>query len=597
MRCLRLLAPIFFVLIPSLLAQSIRAAKTDPSPSSNSSVPAASVVSSNSQGPILAALGKHNSGYWIHPSAQGFRGENSGLAHAAGMQDPSVIDPWIQQAMLTASDAEEADNFGISVAVDGNTAVVGAYERNGFQGAAYVFVANGDGTWSQQAELTASDGGMGDFFGWSVAVSGNTVVVGAFCHPSGTFTCFNPGPGAAYVFVRNGTTWSQQAELTASDGVANDCFGFSVAVSGGTAVVGAFDHNADRGAAYVFAQDGTTWSQQAELTASDGAVDNSFGWSVAVSGNIAVVGADYHAVGSNPYQGAAYVFVQNGSTWSQQAELTASDGVAWDRFGFSVGVSGSTAVVGAFCHPAKLDCDTPGPGAAYVFVANGDGTWSQQAELTASDGMPGDMLGYSIGISGSTIVAGAQTYPVGSNQGQGTVYIFGQDGSTWSQQAELTGAVPTASQLGLSVAVSGSTVLAGANGYSVGSNLTGAAFVFGSSGPLYTLSPSPSSVSFLLGSQSTATITITPYNGFSGNVLFSTAGLPGEMTAEFSPNPSSTSTTMTLTASPFASPRAATVTVIGTSGNLTQTTTLTLRPTRKKRQPGCANHRQHCPVW
>ncbi len=184
--------------------------------------------------------------------------------------------------------------------------------------------------WTQQPELTASDGAMLDEFGWSVAVSGGTAIVGAYGHTVGS----NADQGAAYVFVQSGTTWTQQAELTASDGAAGDSFGYSVAVSGGTAVVGAPTHligdNVDQGAAYVFVQSGTTWTQQQELTASDGAGGDEFGSSVAVSGGTAVVGAYAHTVGSNADQGAAYVFVQSGTTWTQQQELTASDGAADD---------------------------------------------------------------------------------------------------------------------------------------------------------------------------------------------------------------------------------------------------------------------------
>jgi hypothetical protein len=149
----------------------------------------------------------------------------------------------------------------------------------------------------------------------------------------------------------------KRTKLTASDGATDDQFGHSVAVSDSTAVVGAHGHNSATGAAYVFVRSGTTWSQQAELTASDATAGDDFGWSVAVSGSTAVVGAQYR----NAETGAAYVFVRSGATWSQQAQLTASDGATNAYFGFSVAVSGSTAVVGAYGHNS-------GTGAAYVFV-------------------------------------------------------------------------------------------------------------------------------------------------------------------------------------------------------------------------------------
>ncbi len=264
----------------------------------------------------------------------------------------------VVQQKLTASDAASENFFGFSVAVSGSTAVVGAYAKNSGTGAAYVFVRSGS-TWTQQAELTASDAVSGDVFGHSVAVSGSTVVVGAQNK--------NSTAGAAYVFVRSGSTWTQQAELTASDAASGDLFGFSVAVSGSIVVVGAPIKNSDRGAAYVFGQSGSTWTQQQELTASDAASCDHFGWSVSASGSTAVVGAPCKNSGT----GAAYVFVQSGSTWTQQAELTASDAVSYEDFGDSVAVSGSTVVVGA-------EGKNSGTGAAYVFVQSGS-TWTQQA--------------------------------------------------------------------------------------------------------------------------------------------------------------------------------------------------------------------------
>jgi hypothetical protein len=390
-----------------------------------------------------------------------------------------------QQAELTASDGAASDGLGRSVAVDGSTIVVGAPYHpylypNWGPGAAYVFVESG-GTWTQRAELTASDGASRDQFGISVAVSGTTVVVGAPQHTAGS----NQYPGAAYVFVESGGTWSQQAELSVSDGGGD--FGWSVAVSGSTVLVGddgqTVGSNAQQGAAYVFVESAGTWSQQAELTASDGAFFDQFGISVAVSGGTAVVGANLHTVGSNTNQGSAYVFVESGGTWSQQAELTASDGAKYDNFGWSVAVSGGTAVVGADGHTASSPYNA-GQGAAYVFVESG-GTWSQQGELTASDGKVGDDFGASVAISGGTAVVGADRQPVSGpgNPGPGAAYVFVESGGTWSQQSELTASDGSASDnFGASVAVSGSMAVVGAFEHTVGSNRQqGATYVFGSS--------------------------------------------------------------------------------------------------------------------
>ncbi len=227
---------------------------------------------------------------------------------------PVTVDPWIQQQELTAADGARDDVFGYSVAVSGNTVIIGAAGKtignNSGQGAAYVFTCSATPcTWTQQQELTASDGASGDVFGTRVAVSGATAVIGA---PGN-----NSLQGAAYVFTCSGTpcTWTQQQELTAADGASRDEFGTRVAVSGNTVIIG---NNSSQGAAYVFTCSGTpcTWKvrpwwpfrtrklQQQELTAADGARGDEFGYSVAVSGNTAIIGAAY----KNSYQGAAYVF-------------------------------------------------------------------------------------------------------------------------------------------------------------------------------------------------------------------------------------------------------------------------------------------------
>ncbi len=364
----------------------------------------------------------------------------------------------VQQAELTATPANAGAELGYSVAISGDIAVVGApgdkVGANRSQGAAYVFVRSG-ATWTQQARLTAADGAEGDEFGTSVAISGDTVVVGASFATVGT----NTYQGAAYVFVRSGATWTQQAKLTAGDGGGGDQFGTSVAISGDTAVVGAPGHGggASSGAAYVFVCDATSWSQQAELTVDDGSGNDQFGSAVAISGDTAVVGANLETVGSNPEQGAAYVFVRSGTTWSQQAKLTDEDGASSDQFGYSVAIYGDTAVVGAL---ATTVGTTEDEGAAYVFVRSGT-TWSQQAQLSAADGQSDDWFGCSVGISGDTVVVGAVMDGVGTNFEQGSAYLYLDNGTTWSQQAKLTASNGAQWDRFGSVAISADTVAAG----------------------------------------------------------------------------------------------------------------------------------------
>jgi uncharacterized protein (DUF2345 family) len=215
---------------------------------------------------------------------------------------------WKKQATLTPSGGTAGD-FGSSVALSGSTAVIGATGKNSFTGAAYVFVRSGT-SWKQQAKLSASDGAAGDVFGSSVAISGSTAVIGARSANS---------VGAAYVFVRSGTTWSQQAKLTASHRTVG-AFGSSVAVHGSTALVGDPVGPLQRGAAYVFVRAGSTWSRQAKLPASNATECESFASSVALSRSTALIGAP----GKKYNAGAAYVFARSKTAWPRQAKLTAS---------------------------------------------------------------------------------------------------------------------------------------------------------------------------------------------------------------------------------------------------------------------------------
>ena len=432
----------------------------------------------------------------------------------AGARYPLVVDPFAQQAKLTASDGTSHDFFGVSVALssDGNTALVGARAKNSGQGAAYVFTRS-SGSWTQQQELTASDGAAFDFFGTSVALSsdGNTALVGARTKTVGG----NSAQGAAYVFTRSSGSWTQQQELTASDGAANDAFGASVALSsdGNTALVGAYGKtvggNSFQGAAYVFTRLSGSWTQQQELTASDGAANDAFGFSVALSsdGNTALVGAYVKTVGGNSFQGAAYVFTRLSGSWTQQQELTASDGATFDLFGSSVALSsdGNTALVGAV---SKTIGGNSAQGAAYVFTRS-SGSWTQQQELTASDGAVSDTFGSSVALSsdGNTALVGASNKTVGGNSAQGAAYVFTRSSGSWTQQQELTASDGATGDLfGVSVALSsdGNTALVGA--YEKNS-AQGAAYVFGQgTAPLITSAPG---TTLTVGMPGTFTVTTT----------------------------------------------------------------------------------------
>ena len=329
---------------------------------------------------------------------------------------------WLEQAKLTASDGAAQDEFGVSVAIDGDTVVVGvhdAYIGYSGQGTAYVFVRSGT-TWVEQQKLTASDGSPFNRFGHSLAISGDSLVVGAFLSNVGS----NTDQGAAYVFVRSGTTWVEQQKLTASDGAAYDVFGHNVAIDGDTVVVGAIKGdgaNTDQGSAYVFVRSGTTWVEQQKLTASDGATNDWFGNGVTISEDSLVAGAPTADVGDNTDQGAAYFFVRSGTTWVEQQKLTSTDGASGDRFGESVDISGDSLVASAWLDDVGAISDQ---GSAYVFVRSGT-DWLEQTKLSASDGAYAEMFGYSaLAIYGNLVVVGARQDSVGINQYQGSAYVY-----------------------------------------------------------------------------------------------------------------------------------------------------------------------------
>ncbi len=405
---------------------------------------------------------------------------------------PLRIDPFVQEAELTASRGEADDRLGVSVAVAGDTIVVGAPDRkvgeNKEQGVAYVFTvpASGWANAKQIAELTANGGEEKELFGRSVAIAGNTIVVGAPFRKVGA----NAMQGEAYVFVKPTSGWAgplhQIARLTAEGGEAGEDLGESVAVSGETAIVGAPSRSEKHGAAYVFVMAPGGWAnatQTAELTAKGGEKEDELGYSVAVSGDTIVAGAFGHMVGSNEKQGAAYVFLPAAGGWepdmTQTAELTVSGGEAKEGFGESVAVAGATVVVGA---PSRSEKQ----GAAYVFAmpASGwAGSLTQTAELTAKGGEKEDELGQSVAISGDTVVAGAPHRKVGANEQQGAAYVFVMGPGGWANATQT--AEPSAGNggakdhLGEAVAVSGDTVLAGAPAHEVGEHEEqGAAYVF-----------------------------------------------------------------------------------------------------------------------
>jgi hypothetical protein len=384
---------------------------------------------------------------------------------AAQARYPVRIDPLIETTELTASDGATGDYLGGSVAVSGNTIVAGAPTHkvgsNPNQGELYVFEEQGSG-WKQTAELTAEDGALDTEIGTAVAVSENTIVAGA----SGR----DEERGAAYVFERSGgSSWTQVAELTASDAVRYDRLGFSVAIAGDVVVAGAPVHKvgseAGAGAVYVFEKPGAGWKtgvQSAELTASDASMDDELGYAVAASGDTIFAGAANYRNGRGDSAGAVYVYEKPGSGWAngpQTAKLSASDGVLGDTLGAALAASGESVVASA---PFHKDGSGSAHGAAYVFErpASGWANGTQTAELTPSDGDNVHSFGFSVALSGETIVVGSP-----AELGLGSLYLFGKPSSHWENAAEPRTYPPpsgvTGADIGWSAALSGATLASG----------------------------------------------------------------------------------------------------------------------------------------
>lgn len=339
---------------------------------------------------------------------------------------------------ITSDDGEADDRFGWSLAIDGDTAVVGAYLNDHIasgSGAAYVFVKNGI-TWTQQAKLTVSDTAANRWFGYAVAISGETIAVGG---------------RDTYIFTRSGTTWTEQARLP---DIGNN--EFSVAIDGDTVVVGESRDGLDVGIAYVYTRSGITWTEQAILIASDGENGDQFGISVSIEGDTIVIGA-YHDDDNGANSGSAYIFTRSGTIWTEQMKLTADDGEASDEFGRSVSISGDTVIIGA----RNDDDNITNSGSAYVYTRIGT-TWSEQAKLTASDFVPSAFFGVSVAIDGDRAVIGANnTFENGS--GSGSAYIFTRSGTTWTEHRKLLASNGAAGDaLGRSVAINGTTAIIGA---------------------------------------------------------------------------------------------------------------------------------------
>ncbi len=437
----------------------------------------------------------------------------------------------------------------------------------------FVTAKRGDAVIVQGAYAKAPSPSTEDFFGTSLAVSEDTLVVGAPFEDSGIDGTYVSDSGSVFVFRRIGATWIQEAHLKASNAEHNDHFGGSVALSGNTLVVGANAEDSqamgvDRdesnndvsnsGAAYVFHREGDTWSQQAYLKASNTGIDAQFGTSVSVHGDLIVVGASREASGGQgvnasqfgndaPNSGAAYVFHRDGGNWSQEAYLKASNAGGNDSFGFAISLHEDTLVVGAIAESSSAtgvnssidDNARELSGAVYVFRRE-SGAWSEEAYLKASNTGSGDLFGVSVAVHVDTIVVGAAhedgiagVQTDNSVEQSGAAYVFHRTGSTWIQEAYLKASNSSADfYFGFSVATHNDTVIVGAPG-----ELSNATGIDGSqnnsgltqSGAVYVYhrdSGVLSQVSYVKASNTGQTDTFGRSVALSGELLY--CGAPGE---------------------------------------------------------------------
>jgi len=378
------------------------------------------------------------------------------------------------ESKLTAPDPTAGDEFGRAVAIQGNIAVVGAPNQAtaGFgTGAAYVFEKTTTG-WQLQQKLMAHDASAASFFGTSVAIDGDRIVVGApGDQNAGIFA------GAAYVFVRAGTKWTPEAKLIGSENSVADNFGFSVAIKGDMIVCGAYGNSdfgqSEVGSAYVFRRVQGLWLEEQELVAGDGASGARFALSVALNDDTIVAGADGDSE-LGFFSGAAYVFTFDGSSWIQQQKLHAQDAREGAEFGFHLAMSGDTIVIGA-----PLDeVGTHTLGAAYVFTRRSHG-WLQDRKLVAKDSDTFDGFGLRVAVSDDTIAVGSMADHEAAILA-GATYVYKRNGqSGWSLLEKLIASDAAREDgFGCAVAVSNNNVLVGAFGKSDVAFNAGAAYIY-----------------------------------------------------------------------------------------------------------------------
>ena len=366
--------------------------------------------------------------------------------------------------IIAPEDISDGDNTGLSVDMDGDYAIFGAtgddIGNNDNQGSAYIYY-KGNGAWEEQQKLIVPNGGDGDNFGFSVAISGDYAIVGAPFSDLGAID-----RGNAYVFKRDGTSWIFQARLRPSDGDANDHFGIAVGILGDYAAVGA-DLADTSGAVYIFFRDSvwvTNQPHQAKLSPPVAAESQSFGQHLCLSGNEIIISDDGEDFAGDVLRGAVYIFTRTDTVWTQTARLIASDGESYDQFGSDVHLDGDYAVIGATGDDIAPYSEQ---GSAYVFYRDTGWTNSQpfQSKLVAPDPSNTNFFGAAVSIEGDQIVIGAFWKPNGSIPNAGDAFLYQRSGVTWPLYRNLDDEMPqSGGDYGYSVVIHNYNILIGAVG-------------------------------------------------------------------------------------------------------------------------------------
>ncbi|WP_154223760.1 FG-GAP repeat protein [Marinicella rhabdoformis] len=420
---------LLFVLLISSIQVTAYADKSFPfdqqRPSSVSDKNWASLKAAVQEAKLIPILGNSADHFGSSVSIEGTRAligaklaDESGNLSGSAYVFELVNDDWIQTTQLIPTDGGEFDRFGYSVSLSGDRALIGAYfnqNNNISTGSAYVFELI-DGDWVQTSKLFVNDATSTEYFGWSVSLQGDRALVGA---QSGRVNGINTGSAYVFDFINN--NWIQSSKLTATDGLANDRFGFSLSLGYDKALIGATENSVNgtkTGAAYIFDFDGALWSQTSKLIADDGTEGDQFGNSVVLSNNRAVIGARYDDETGNG-SGSAYVFDYNEGMWSQPTKLSANDAAPGNIFGASVAAYGDKIIIGA------SNLINNGVGAAYLFELD-QGIWNQTNKFTPNDGANGDSFGIAVSMNLDRVLVGS-SLNIGNNIDSGSAYVFNLD--------------------------------------------------------------------------------------------------------------------------------------------------------------------------